>query len=1247
MKSNILLEAIDKIDNSQDLLPLLEQIHFKLNDDTEEGESILHILAQSKHADRSNFSDYLEVLLSAGVNVNALDKQGKGFLSHLKNSYWAHEVYLHLLDIDSFDVNQSIDEESFFEVLSDCYHAEDCLKKLMHHKNFNPNQKTSKQASILLHLIAENLYSSRDFMMALIKHPLTNLNCQNNKGQSVLELLLSNYTGSETRAVILALIQQENLDINTIDQNGHNYLELALLGADDAFIELAKALIQRNINIDHLDNQHNSIFDLIVENKGLRFEWDNKELFLELIKLYPKALLQPLKNGKTVLLELLKSPDDLSSAELGSLLECCKKELGEADFQAALRDCFNIYVKGSIPAETIQRLFTVLSEKGLAFDYEYALALIALKPQSIDQDKLAIDLKRLNPKPQWSVVIRKLEDLTATEEAKRCKNSQDSKKSAAYLLALEYLFRLSLFLDGFDKEVLLLEERYHRRKMNIQKDSVMFAHLFSLDGAIMLNDERIELTGSSYKITAPFFAHLMNAYLEYCENNKLHAEHLEAIKQVRTMTIKAMRYYLLAQSDKNYLASQYFKNTDFYEEMLKDYQSTGFELLTGWLEHAIDLIFKQGDLYRNNGGGCSTDTTTEHYKIANLAQVSIALVLRLYLNNSQESNKSFIQKDLHQLLGLLFTESIPGKFQTVGNCSFQSLLIALKVKYRLFLPGNIADRLYEESVKFFENFYAKEYLSRYANSPLLPQLLMKWILQKLLPEDRLALVSKLLAAHFTVEASQGVLQMECMLEQWRLKRAGKSTEHFDKQIQDLGIVLNPLLNASIQALNKALENKLSVEDLEGLQESELNFQGYNLLHFAVFHDNLNLAAALVKKFPKLLNQLSCYDEEPLCLVQSVEMINLLVKAGADLSRNERHNILDCAIKAKRVDLVKALLIHRASLSDDSAYEAAKQDPKMLEVLMLCQPYSVCPRTHHYGTILHAAAEAHQNDNLKAGIYYGGISPDEKDVNGLTPLDLALKNNHLDTARLLLDYPGTLFSAPYRGDSVINMTQDKDLQQLIKQKEEDNNAYLNYFKAFQTTNPSRIEEDLDNLIVAIRANDLKAVRGCLLVFPKLNVTNNSKLYCTSPLAEAIVQAAYQKKKGESPNLDLVKLLLKTPGIDINARMPSSEPLLFMASALGELAILELFLADPRLDPNQQDNLGYTALHDAVERGHFACVKRLLEDARVDSQILNQQKKSAAEVDGFKPPVRLCKAEVLKHQLKKTIPSVPASAFSVMM
>lgn len=328
-------------------------------------------------------------------------------------------------------------------------------------------------------------------------------------------------------------------------------------------------------------------------------------------------------------------------------------------------------------------------------------------------------------------------------------------------------------------------------------------------------------------------------------------------------------------------------------------------------------------------------------------------------------------------------------------------------------------------------------------------------------------------------------------------------------------------NERLEILQRFLNDEVTTHDLDELKSwplSKQTLQGYHLLHFAVMNNNVALASSLVQMFPNAVNQTNWYGEEPLCLVNSVEMIEVLINGGANATRTDSDHALDYAIRANRVDLVRSLLKHGAKPSEYSAYYAASKDPKILQSLMEHYPETVTKPTHDYSTSIHAAARAGNDENIRTLVYYGGANPDTSNVNGITPLQLALKNGHKNTAKLLIEYPGTLFKDPHRGESIIKMTQDEEIQKSIELKGKKEKEDLEYFQTtFKNSNPGIINENIDYLIVAIRINDVRAIRGCLLAYPNLKVVDTSDHYCTTPIGEAIHRLAGTKGTSISKHL----------------------------------------------------------------------------------------------------------------------------------
>ncbi|MDR3501586.1 MAG: ankyrin repeat domain-containing protein [Legionella sp.] len=1217
-----LLTIINQATNPKQILAGLSAAQFAITDTTIEGSSVLHALAQSSHVREYDFATYLEQLIAAGAMLNVIDKQNKHFIVYFMEhvGHFASKTLTLLLEQSSFDVNYATENGyTFFEFIYNTKGFDKLffLRALFARPDFNPNQKTSKHPSILLHLIAEQ--ASDDYILAALANNQFNTKIKNKEGKTALGLVLSK-SGYKDLSVIRALINAARSEINTVDSEGNNYLHLTILSSNFQCEEITSLLLQQQINWRQRNNNDQCIFDLIKINRAQRSPYSNTQLVLAIVAAHPEALFEKYINGQTVLNELLLDKANyFNYTKIGELCRLCIELGHHKALTQAISEYLYAYQQGIVPETQVLSFLNELPKDVDAIDVEYCLARVLLSSNSKQ-----IILKLREMKSPLNV-----EKLTGYAQELFPENS-DERTSA-----LNAIQAITWHMHAFDEAMLTWEEQHlsSQSKPDIKTHTSLFGHLFSLKGSVPLNGELKDLSSNHAHVTVPFMVHLMNAYFSDCEKNKIHVEHLEAIRQVRNMTVMAMRILFLKSSFINYYPENTSMPQDVLITALEESQGVGVELISGWQNHAISMIIKQDNFYRNNGGGCSTDQAIEHYKITKREAITTGFIAPILQNADKESNKKYIQQEIHDLLGLNYIGSVPGAFQSTGNCSFYSLLLALKVKYRLFIAEEeIADALFADTVKFFERLYLNEYIALYAHNPVLPHLLLQLLIQKLIPENELGLSKTLLTQYFNSEWTQKILREELMLERFRRGLTDKSIDEFTQQLQTLGIDLTPITLRE-QILTRLLANQLTAEDLSVISTwsaDEQYIQGCPLLHFAVTYNNLPLATFLIEEFPDSVNQKNWRDNEALCFVKSVDMIELLIANGATLTRETLNNPLDCAILADDLALVSALLQHGAKTSEYSAYFAASRDPQILKLFMKYHPQTIAHSTHDYSISMHAAASSGKTENIRTLVYEAGLSTAVSDVNGLMPLHLALKEGHDETASALLQYPGTLFKRPYRGDSFSSMTKNSALQKTIERTEQERIEDVAAFAQFKEEDPGLVLEDIDYLMLALPTNNLSIIRGCLISYPNISVVANSGLYCNTPLTKAIQNLAGKKGSDYNNALKIVELLLKTPGININACMASTEPLIFMATSINNVNVLELFLADPNLNLNQQDNVGYTALHDAVERGHWQCVRRLLKDERLDSTIRNKQNKTAGELKSNKFCLNNCIEEVRQHQ-----------------
>ena len=85
--------------------------------------------------------------------------------------------------------------------------------------------------------------------------------------------------------------------------------------------------------------------------------------------------------------------------------------------------------------------------------------------------------------------------------------------------------------------------------------------------------------------------------------------------------------------------------------------------------------------------------------------------------------------------------------------------------------------------------------------------------------------------------------------------------------------------------------------------------------------------------------------------------------------------------------------------------------------------------------------------------------------------------------------------------------------------------------------------------------------------------------------------------------IVNAMLKTATIDVNKTDFANATSLQLAAHIGNLAILHMLLAAPGIELNSRDSLGFTPLLSAACENHPLCVKALVETAGVDVNVSN--------------------------------------------
>ena len=94
-----------------------------------------------------------------------------------------------------------------------------------------------------------------------------------------------------------------------------------------------------------------------------------------------------------------------------------------------------------------------------------------------------------------------------------------------------------------------------------------------------------------------------------------------------------------------------------------------------------------------------------------------------------------------------------------------------------------------------------------------------------------------------------------------------------------------------------------------------------------------------------------------------------------------------------------------------------------------------------------------------------------------------------------------------------------------------------------------------------------------------------------------------------NMEILKLLLNHPKIDINQKIRQGSTLLHHVCSRNQLPQLQRLLQLPTLNPNQQTDLGLTPLMVACHHGKSLIVRESMKFKKVNPNICDSQKRTA--------------------------------------
>ncbi len=183
--------------------------------------------------------------------------------------------------------------------------------------------------------------------------------------------------------------------------------------------------------------------------------------------------------------------------------------------------------------------------------------------------------------------------------------------------------------------------------------------------------------------------------------------------------------------------------------------------------------------------------------------------------------------------------------------------------------------------------------------------------------------------------------------------------------------------------------------------------GHNSLHDLVSQDNLSEVEELLqqKKSKRLLKKSNSYNEKPIHLARSPEMVHLLAKHGAKVDAENRFDdtALLHAVARGDVPLIEALLEagadpnHKNRFGDTPLQEAVWRNLTVITNLLVQSGASVDRATKYGGTVLHIAVRR-GNTAMVTTLLQAGADAQVKDRHGHSATDLASSDEMREVMR---------------------------------------------------------------------------------------------------------------------------------------------------------------------------------------------------------------------------------------------------------
>ncbi len=236
------------------------------------------------------------------------------------------------------------------------------------------------------------------------------------------------------------------------------------------------------------------------------------------------------------------------------------------------------------------------------------------------------------------------------------------------------------------------------------------------------------------------------------------------------------------------------------------------------------------------------------------------------------------------------------------------------------------------------------------------------------------------------------------------------------------------------------------------------------------------------------------------------------------------------------------------------------------------------------TVLHIAAQL-DDAELVTYFIFKGADPELKNLEGDTPLHVAIRSNSLNAAKAISSVSSTLFSRDGEGVTALDLG--------LATSEE-------YYEIFITTKAGELR-DIDGQTIVhyfVRTKNLKGIRQCINKGIPISVKDDSG---KTPLDVAFenlededsVEIAAELIMGGADEVETEFAYFQDAMLarNVNSRFDDGQTPLHLAAMYGHSAIAK-YLLESNADTSVQDSSGATPLHEAVRYGHIEIARALL-------------------------------------------------------